>query len=371
MSIIRSTQKNVLLTMFLIASTINAESAGMPKLETDEWLNRFDHILKNLPQEELLRALAERQKWKTVQAIAKTTETQKPEDSEAHYYSPKFPAELSSEEKKLDVYKRIARKYIGTLPSHVEDLVSYFKYHKECVEQNVSIHNKLLLHGKPGTGKTHLVKVLSQELQIPLLSFSASFFGDKYIGESSRKIRRAFEAAKNLYSPVLVFIDEIDALATKRRDNTHEEHRATLITLLTELQELQDNKNIFFIVATNDLEALDPAVKDRFSGSVCEIKELDKVEKAKLYQKAFLDRGMEIDEEFAQCLAAVTAKEFSNRDVEYIATTTILKRFLDSKKDPEECKNKGLCSYARKSIDSTGKKASFYNILTQTYCDGI
>ncbi len=142
------------------------------------------------------------------------------------------------EEKAIDIYERISKKYIGTVPSQVRDVIFYFGNQEECIQKNITLCNRALLHGKPGTGKTHLVSVAAEELEIPLLLFSASFFADKYIGESSRRIRKAFTVAKEYNKPIFVFIDEIDALASKRQDNMHNEHRATLITLLTELQEL-------------------------------------------------------------------------------------------------------------------------------------
>ncbi len=150
--------------------------------------------------------------------------------------------------------------------------------------------------------------------------------------------------------------------------------------MLTELQELQDNKNIFVFAATNDIDSLDPAIKDRFAGSICEIKILDLEERAQLFQKVFADRGVLIDTELAQRLAEVTRpssydektkdylNRFSNRDIEYIVATTLLKRFADYKKDS---KNKNhICTYIRKAMDATEKKG-WFAWFKSTYCDGI
>jgi ATP-dependent 26S proteasome regulatory subunit len=200
--------------------------------------------------------------------------------------------------------------------------------------------------------------------------FSASFFADKYIGETSRRVRKAFDGARAHNKPVFVFIDELDALATKRKDSTHEEHRATLITLLTELQELQDNKNIFVFAATNDLEALDPAIKDRFAGSVCEIKQLTTEQKALLYKKMFADKNMKIDDiELVNRLAAVTNDTFSNRDIDYIVTTALLKKFADCQQN-KRC-DEHITKYVRLAMDSTGKTGSFYSRLNTKYGNGF
>lgn len=301
------------------------------------------------------------------------------ESPEDYLFRPKEPVKLSAEDKEFPVLKRISKKYIGEIPSQVKDIVFYFYNHEKCLANGLGIHNKLLLHGRPGTGKSHLVKVLAEELELPLLSFTASFFGDKYIGESSRRIRKAFAIAKSYNKPILMFIDEIDALASKRKSSTHAEHRAALLTLLTELQDLKDNKNIFVFAATNDLRSLDAAIIDRFAGAICEIKDLGLKDRAKLFKKVFSDKGVEINKRLARRLAAVTRtsifadlenpkERFSNRDIEYIVSTALIKAFADYTEDPLSCKH--LCSYIRLALDSTGKKARFAWLLP-TYCDGI
>jgi SpoVK/Ycf46/Vps4 family AAA+-type ATPase len=354
-------------------------------------MDRLDRIFSKIPGDKILDHLMTAEKRKLLFDLldASPQHVSKKEDPEAHFYTPRQPEPLASQEK--NIYKRIEKKYIGEIPSQVKDIIYYFSHFDECQKNNIIIYNRLLLNGVPGTGKSHLFKVLAQELQVPYLSFSASFFADKYIGESSRRIRRAFQVAKELNSPMLIFIDEIDALATKRNGNTHEEQRATLITLLTELQDLQGNKNIFIIAATNDLKSLDPAIKDRFAGAICEIKELEAEHRANLFKKVFADRGVIIDDAFAQRLAKVTSAKttgeedetiqgdqnekkqkkyvFSNRDIEYIVTTALLKQFADCTK---KCSDpKVLSKYIREAIDATKKRALFSLELFQAYANGI
>lgn len=346
------------------------------KTEIGSLKNQFDEILPS----RYLEFLIEQQKAKiaeeiaTIQAIRNKTinvEEKIEEDKEATFFQPRQPQSLChiNEYKNLSVQERISKKFIGELQGQVLDVITYFANHKEFVAKNIKIYNRLLLHGVPGTGKTHLVQVLADELELPLFSFSASFFADKYIGEASRKIRKAFDTVKNLNKPALIFIDEIDAIATERRDGMHEEHRATLTTLLTELQALQGNKNIVVIAATNQFEVLDSAVKDRFSGSVCEIKPLEKANRTKLINKIFLDNGLSSDNDLAERLATVLSSGFSNRDIEYIVTTAKLKKAGACKTDKNAC-NKHLCSYLRQAITQTGKSAS-YAWTKSSYCDGI
>lgn len=342
-------------------------------------LKNIDSVINKISDDHVIDKMIAQEKIKIIQNYIKESQEEKnipKNDKDAHFFTPKYPMPLTEEEKKINIYDRIAKKYIGKIPLQMNNVIFYYTHQELCIKQNRGIHNRLLLHGVPGTGKSYLFKVVAQELQIPTLSFSASFFADKYIGESSRRIRRAFDEAKKLNKPVLIFIDEIDALATKRKDSTHDEHRATLITLLTELQDLQDNKNIFVIAATNDYLALDPAIRDRFAGSVCEIKQPTVEERGQLFEKIFKDKGVNINKMFAKRLAEVIDTKigefaiFSNRDVEYIVTTALLLSLADCTTNPQNC-DRHWCHYFKEAIDSTGKQAVYANWTPSRFCDGI
>lgn len=305
-------------------------------------------------------------------------EDHKNEDGEASYFQPIWPRPLSDKDKAKDIYERIPKKYIGDLPPKIKDLIFYFSHHKQCVDNNIPLWNRVLLYGNPGTGKNYLVEVIAQELQVPYFSFSASFFSDKYVGESSRRIRRAFKNAVELNRPVILFIDEIDALAARRTNDMHNEHRATLITLLTEMQQLQGNKNVYVIMATNDLKVLDSAMLSRFGGSKCEILRLNEDQRARLFKKIFSDYGIEIEDAFAKRLAEVTAgrlsldekERCSNRDMENIVATAVLKQFARCGKNTNNCNE--LCHDLRQSIDQVmGGDYPSYASWRSTYCDGI
>lgn len=295
------------------------------------------------------------------------------EDSEAPFFTPILPVSLTEEEANKTVHERFAEKYIGELPSQISNVLDYFVNYEHCIKEKAEIHNRLLVYGRPGNGKTHLFQVLAQELQLPSLSFSASFFADKYIGVAARRINKAFETAdalaKKMNKPVIIFIDEIDALAPQRKDNTHDENRKTLSSLLVEMQKNEKNNNVFIIAATNDFEVLDKAVKDRFSGAACEIKDLDRSNRTKLLLKIFKDRNLPQNPELAQRLADVMSYDFSNRDLDYIIKTAKMMQVVDSKKDSQN-KDKHICHYIRKAMDDSGKKGSF-GFFANKFSDGI
>jgi SpoVK/Ycf46/Vps4 family AAA+-type ATPase len=350
------------------------------KQPIEHYFDRLDKAFDQVPADKVIDFLIAKEKLHILEAIADATDpnykapslqqpSQTTEDPEAHLFEPRYPQPLTPDTLKISVKQRISDKFIGEIPNKIDDVIFYFTNHSECVRDNIEIYNRVLLHGKPGTGKTHLAKALAQELQVPLFSFPASLFKDKYIGESSRKIRKAFEAAKKLDQPLLVFIDEIDALAPKRKENTHDEQRGTLITLLTELQELQQNKNIFVLAATNDMEALDPAALDRFGGSICEIKELNRLQRTQLLLKLFKDKNLPADRDLADRLANVLDNKFSNRDLENIIITAKLRQRADWKANPHAKKH--LASYLRQAIDDTGKDVFYYSVFNQKYGDGF
>lgn len=75
----------------------------------------------------------------------------------------------------------------------------------------------VLLYGPPGTGKTMLAKAVASETKASIIRMVGSEFVQKYLGEGPRMVRDVFRMARE-NAPSIVFIDEIDAIATKRFD---------------------------------------------------------------------------------------------------------------------------------------------------------
>ncbi|HSB46375.1 MAG TPA: CDC48 family AAA ATPase [Candidatus Bilamarchaeum sp.] len=120
----------------------------------------------------------------------------------------------------------------------------------------------ILLYGPPGTGKTLLAKAVANESEANFISISGAQVLTKYVGESEKTVREIFKKAR-LASPCVLFIDEIDAIATKR---TGQGEGGTLVaervvdTMLTEMDGLRSLKNVVVIAATNRPDILDPAL---------------------------------------------------------------------------------------------------------------
>lgn len=120
----------------------------------------------------------------------------------------------------------------------------------------------ILLYGPPGTGKTLLAKAVANETHARFIKIVASEFVNKYLGEGSRIVRDVFEMAKEK-TPAIIFIDEIDAIGTKRvgsSEGADREVQRTLMQLLAELDGFDSRGDIGIIGATNRPDILDEAL---------------------------------------------------------------------------------------------------------------
>lgn len=120
----------------------------------------------------------------------------------------------------------------------------------------------ILLYGPPGTGKTLLAKAVANETNATFIKIVASEFVNKYLGEGSRIVRDVFDLAKEK-SPAIIFIDEIDAIGTKRvgsSEGADREVQRTLMQLLAELDGFESRGDVGIIGATNRPDILDDAL---------------------------------------------------------------------------------------------------------------
>jgi 26S proteasome regulatory subunit T4 len=120
----------------------------------------------------------------------------------------------------------------------------------------------VLLYGPPGTGKTLLARAIACNIDAKFLKIVASSIVDKYIGESARVIREMFGYAKE-HQPCIIFIDEIDAIGSKRMNegsSADREIQRTLMELLNQLDGFDDLGKVKVIMATNRPDVLDPAL---------------------------------------------------------------------------------------------------------------
>jgi proteasome regulatory subunit len=120
----------------------------------------------------------------------------------------------------------------------------------------------VLLYGPPGTGKTMLAKAVANETDATFIKMAGSELVQKFIGEGSRLVRDLFELAADR-EPAVIFIDEIDAVASKRTDSKTSgdaEVQRTMMQLLSEMDGFDDRGDIRIMAATNRFDMLDDAI---------------------------------------------------------------------------------------------------------------
>ncbi|KAJ2933421.1 hypothetical protein H1R20_g3679, partial [Candolleomyces eurysporus] len=124
----------------------------------------------------------------------------------------------------------------------------------------------ILLHGPPGTGKTHLARAIAASTQSSVLVINGPELSSAYHGETESKLRQVFKEA-HAKSPCIVVLDEVDALVPRREDGAGGEvEKRVVATLLTILDGMADDKDdsrgkVVVVGTTNRPNAIDPALR--------------------------------------------------------------------------------------------------------------
>ena len=141
------------------------------------------------------------------------------------------------------------------------EIVDFLKKPEAYLEMGAKIPKGILLYGKPGTGKTLIAKAIAGEAGVPFISMSGSEFIEMFAGLGASRVRRLFEKAKKL-APCIIFIDEIDAIGSRRTSNSgsETENNQTLNQLLVEMDGFESDETIIVLAATNRPEMLDKAL---------------------------------------------------------------------------------------------------------------
>ena len=137
--------------------------------------------------------------------------------------------------------------------------VDMLKDPKKYLATGARIPKGALLYGPPGTGKTLLAKAIAGEAGVNFLATNGADFDNKYVGVGADKVRKLFKEAKKV-APCILFIDELDAVGTKRSGGEKSYERQTLNQLLSCMDGFDITDGVFVFAATNDVESLDPAL---------------------------------------------------------------------------------------------------------------
>lgn len=143
----------------------------------------------------------------------------------------------------------------------IERILNEFRNRNKLQKYGLTNRRKLLIEGKPGTGKTYTASVIASELDLPLYTVQMDKVVTKFMGETSAKLRQIFDAVSS--STGVYFFDEFDAIGADRGlDNEVGETRRILNSFLQFIE--QDESESIIVAATNNQRLLDQALFRRF-----------------------------------------------------------------------------------------------------------
>jgi 26S proteasome regulatory subunit T5 len=186
----------------------------------------------------------------------------------------KLPAEYDSRVKAMEVDEKPIEEYsdIGGCDKQINELIEAVVLPMTHAEMFTSIGVRppkgVLLHGPPGTGKTLLARACAKQTDAIFLKLAGPQLVQMFIGDGAKLVRDAFELAKEKIksgnkSGAIVFIDELDAIGTKRfggEQSGDREVQRTMLELLSQLDGFSSDEKIKVIAATNRPDVLDPAL---------------------------------------------------------------------------------------------------------------
>ena len=248
------------------------------------------------------------------------------------------------------------------------EIVDFLKTPEKFTRMGAKIPRGVLLYGKPGTGKTLIAKAIAGEANVPFISMSGSEFIEMFAGLGASRVRKLFEKARKL-APCIVFIDEIDAIGSRRTSNSgaESENNQTLNQLLVEMDGFSSEETIIVLAATNRPEMLDKALlrPGRFDRQITipapDIK--GRLEILKIHAK---DKKLADDvnlESIAEDTAGFTGAELANILNEGEIIATINKHEEIENDDIEEAVKKVTVGLEKKArvISDKDKKLTAYH----------
>ncbi|KAL9476332.1 hypothetical protein ACSS6W_006173 [Trichoderma asperelloides] len=179
-----------------------------------------------------------------------------------------LPAEYDSRVKAMEVDEKPTEQYtdVGGLDKQIEELVEAIVWPMKEADRFKKIGIKApkgaLMYGPPGTGKTLMARACAAQTEATFLKLAGPQLVQMFIGDGAKLVRDCFALAKEK-APAIIFIDELDAVGTKRFDSEKSgdrEVQRTMLELLNQLDGFASDDRIKVLAATNRVDVLDPAL---------------------------------------------------------------------------------------------------------------
>ena len=179
-----------------------------------------------------------------------------------------LPSEYDSRVKAMEVDEKPTEDYsdIGGLDKQIEELIEAVVLPMKQADKFKNLGIKppkgALMYGPPGTGKTLLARACAAQSGATFLKLAAPQLVQMFIGDGAKLVRDAFALAKEK-APTIIFIDELDAIGTKRFDSDKSgdrEVQRTMLELLNQLDGFGSDDRVKVLAATNRVDTLDPAL---------------------------------------------------------------------------------------------------------------
>ncbi len=209
--------------------------------------------------------------------------------------------------------------------THLERIIREFKDADILATYNLNYKKKILLCGKPGTGKTFSVQIVSSVLQIPLVYIRFDAIISSYLGETAGNLRKVFDFIEN--GTWIVLFDEFDIIG-KNRDDSHEhgEIKRVVNNFLQMLDNFKGDSILF--AATNHQNMLDSAIWRRFD-AVIDYELPDEAARKQLFERYL--QPLKRDKKINFSKAAKDSKELSPADIEMIAVEAMKSAIIDAR----------------------------------------